>query len=383
MNSLVTIEITGKNVKRFIQMLYKRGIRFYFLTYQEKRAEATISYEDFLKLKEFKTIFEIHVLSYKGFIKIQRMLSFYKIFITFFLLGIFFLIFLSHIIFDVQVIHDQQEVRDFLKEELRNRGIFKFSFVRSFDEAEHITSDILQKHREKLEWLEIERIGCKYVVRVEERKLLDLEDENTPRDLIAKKKGIILSISATHGEVLKKVHDYVEAGDVLVSGRIHKGEDVKGYTHAEGEVFAETWYNIRVEVPFAYREIQKTGKKQKVLSLRFLNSDRRFLKSFTTKQDSVLFSLSNPLLPISISYIEESETKEEDTLYSYDLAILKAKEAAVRELEKRLGPKDTILYQKDLKNYEEDSKIVIEMFFKVKEDITSYVGITEEQPLEE
>lgn len=381
MNSLVTVQITGKNVKRFIQMLYKRGIRFYYLKFYSRYVEVTISYEDYLRLKEFRTIYEIHVISYKGLIRFQKILSTYKIFLGSFLIGLLLLVFLSHVIFQVEVIHDKKEVRDFIKDELKKNGIQKFSFVKTFDKGEDIVHDILRNHREKLEWLEIERIGTKYVVRVEERKMLDIHDENTPRDLIAKKKGVILSISATQGEVVKKVHDYVEAGDILVTGVIRNKDTIKGYVHAKGEVFAETWYNIRVEVPFAYKEIQKTGKNRNVLSLRFLNSDKRFLKTFETKQDSILFSLSNPLLPISISYIREEETKEEDSLYSYDLALLKAREVAVSNLQKRLGVKDEILYEKSLKNYEEDSKIVVEMFFKVKEDITSYVGILEEDPL--
>ena len=44
---------------------------------------------------------------------------------------------------------------------------------------------------------------------------------------------------------------------------------------------------------------------------------------------------------------------------------------------------DKILYEKSLKITEEDSKIVIVIFFKVKEDITDYQAIPEEGVVEE
>ena len=52
MNSYVTIEITGKDVKRFIRTLYKRKIRFYYLDINKRQAIATVNYQDYLKIKE-------------------------------------------------------------------------------------------------------------------------------------------------------------------------------------------------------------------------------------------------------------------------------------------------------------------------------------------
>ena len=44
----------------------------------------------------------------------------------------------------------------------------------------------------------------------------------------------------------------------------------------------------------------------------------------------------------------------------------------------KIGEEDKILYEKSLKITEEDSKIVVVIFFKVKEDITDYQPIKEE-----
>ncbi len=382
MNSLVTLQITGKNVKRFVQSLYKRGIRFYDLEEGVSSVVVTVSFSDYQKIQEIPTIYEIRVLKYQGWIHVKRLLYRYRIFLLSLFLGIFLLSFLCHVIFQVQIVHDQKEMRDFLAEELKKRGIQKYHFIKTFEEKEKIEADLLTKFRDKLEWLEIERIGTKYIVRVEERKVLEEKEENIPRDLIAKKKGVILSIQASQGEVVKKVHDYVEAGDVLVSGVIKNKDTIKDYVAAKGQVFAETWYQVQVEIPYFHHETTKTGKKGKALSFQFLSKNWKFFSSFRKTQDKILFSLSNPLLPFSFSYLLEEEVVEEDSLYSYDAALLKAREVALQKLMDSLGKEDEIIYEKNLKNYEEDSKIVVEMFFKVKEDITSYIATSKQEESE-
>ncbi len=383
MNNLVTVHIAGKNVRRFIQNLYKRKVQFYHLQYGKSSVIVDVSYQDYLKLKELGTIYDIYIIRYQGKLRLKNMYHHYRIFLGSILLGIIFLIFLSQLIFKIEIVHDKKEIRDFLLEELESRGIKKFSFVKDFEKGEEIASDILQKNRDKLEWLELERIGTKYIVRVEERKQANIEEQGAPRDLIAKKKGVIVSIEATHGEVIKKVNDYVEEGDVLVTGVIKNKDVIKDYIAAEGQVFAETWYQTRVEVPFFHKEVQKTGNKQKVLSLDFLSFHKRLFHPYHTSKDTILFALRNPLLPFSITFLEEEETFVEDSLYTYDQALLKARETARTKLQESLGAKDKIIYEKNLKNYEEDSKIVVEMFFKVHEDITSYIEITKEETQEE
>jgi len=376
MNSYVTVEITGKYVKRFVRSLYKKNIRFYSLDFKLKYVCATISYQDYLKIKELKTIYKVRIINYKGLIKYKQLFSIYKIFIFSIMLGFLLLFVLTNTIFDIDVIHDKKDVRLFIQEQLNLYGIKKFQFVKSFDENEKIASKILTSNRNKLEWLEIERVGCKYIVRVEERKLKQDDDtSNTPRDIVAKKKGMIVSITATKGEVVKKINDYVDIGDVIISGSIKNKDKVKDYVSAKGIVFAEVWYHAQVEVPYLYKEITTTGNTKNILSLKIMNHDFRFFSPFKTKKDNIILSLSNPILPFSISLIHEEETIVEDSIYSEEVAILKALEVARKRLEDTLSDNDTIIYEKHLKNREEDSKIVVDIFFKVKEDITGYMEI--------
>ena len=375
MNSYVTVEITGKDVKRFIKSLYKRNIRFYSLDVTKKEAIATISFQDYLKIKEIKTIYKVRVINYRGFIKLRQLFSIYKIFVLSLLLGIFLLYMLTNTIFEIEVVHDKQEMRTFIEEQLEEYGIKRYKFVKSFKENEKIVNEIISSNKDKIEWLELERIGCKYIARVTVRKVKEEDEVNTPRDIIAKKKGMITSITASKGEVVKKINDYVNIGDVIISGTIKNKDTIKDYVRANGKVFAEVWYHAKVEIPYSYQETTLTGKKKKVFSFRFLNKDIRPFSNFKTKEDNIIFSLYNPLIPISISLIEEKETNIEDSIYSEEVALIKAQDIAREKLKSNLGKDDVIIYEKYLKNREEDSKIIVDMFFKVNEDITGYMEI--------
>jgi len=119
--------------------------------------------------------------------------------------------------------------------------------------------------------LEIDRVGTKYVVNVEERKKKKVDTDTSPRDIVAKKDCMILSINAQNGEVVKKKYDYVKKGDVIVSGTIKNKEDEVSKIKAQGQVFGEVWYKVTTEIPVHYYEENPTGKKKRVLTLKVLD----------------------------------------------------------------------------------------------------------------
>ena len=91
-----------------------------------------------------------------------------------------------------------------------------------------------------------------------------------------------------------------------------------------------------------------------------------------------IFTIKNNILPFSLSWQEEEEIIKKDTVYSKEQALLETSRIANEKLRQKIGEEDKILYEKSLKITEEDSKIVVVIFFKVKEDITDYQPIKEE-----
>lgn len=372
MNKFLTLVIEGKDVKRFIARLYNQNIQFYEIEYFDNSVYIKVRYNDYLKITELKTIYSIKIYKYHGILKLYSFLKYYRLFIILFIIGIFSLYLLSNLIFDVCVVHEKEEIRNLVIEELKKYGIDKYHFTKKFDYNEDVVKKIINKYNDKIEWLEIERVGTKYFVKVEERKINSQNNDNLSRNIVAKKRGFLLKINASDGEVLKKINDYVNEGDILISGTIMNKDEIKGYVRANGQVFAETWYTATVEIPNSYKEILYTGKKQIGLKFKFLNNIFYFFNKFSSFNENKIFSFEHHFLPISFSINDFYESIIIDEIYTYDKAILKATSIARDKLLNSLGKDDEIIYEKSLKIYEEDSKIVVVIFFRVKEDITDY-----------
>lgn len=373
MRSKYRLRITGKNPKSFLRFLYKLNIEMYSISYDLSSSTIVVDEENYQKILKLKTSYQIEIISRYGLAKYVYLFKKYFLFFLIVLVGYFILVLLSHLIFEVEVVHSNQEIRELVLEELKNEGISRLKWKVSFARQEKIADNILKKHKDKIEWLEIENVGTKYIVKVEERKLNEEQEEKQPQDIVAKKDGMILKIEATSGTVVKKKNDYVKQGDIIITGVTKNQDTLMKLVPAEGVVYAETWYRSTVEMPLQYHESFLTGEKKTVLQISFLN--RKFslfdFHPFKTSKDDIDYIIKNPLIPFSIQKTVKQETRVIDEIYTREEATIKAIELAKEKLQKRLGVNDEIISEKTLKITEKESKIIVEIFFKVKEDITA------------
>ena len=368
------IKITGKDVKRFIRNLHKIGINFYNIKYLDKSVIIRVNKCDYLKIKKIKTIYKIEIVSFYGVARCNNFINKYKIFLIILFIGFILFLGLTNIIFDVEVIHNNKELKESILSSLKEKGISKHRFCVSFKKKEKIKNKILDKYKDKIEWLEIKRYGTKYIILLEERKNKTNIEDNTPCDIVAKKNGIVTRISASNGEVIVKKDQYVKKGDVLISGSIYKNDNIVATTKAKGNVYAETWYTVSVELPYHYYEKSKTNKSKKSISIKFLNKNIRFnkYKSFDINN---IYSISNNLLPIEITISNITKTKVIDQVYTMENAYFKASEIAKKRLIDSIGKDIKITFEKKLKLSQINSKIYIVIFYKVIENITDYKDV--------
>lgn len=385
--SFYDIRISGKDVKRFLHNLHKMHIEFFNIVFEKNSVIIKVSEEDYKKILDIKTIYEIEVVKVYGLAYIRAFLKKYWLFLIILLLGFLMFLGLTNIVFEVEVVHNDKELRELILDELEKEGIYKHSFVVSYEKKEEIKANILKKYNDQIDWLEIERQGTKYVVKVEERKKNEDVVDDTPRNIVAKKNGLIKKIVSSSGEILVKKEQYVKKGDVLIGGTIHNKELEVAKVRAEGNVYAETWYTVTVELPYHYHEEIKTNNSQKVIDIQWFSHSYHWFdfKKYKNSNEKEIFKLQNNLLPISISFIEEQEVEVVDKIYTKDNAVTEASEIAKKRLKNNLGEDIEILYEKNLKITEEDSKIIVVMFYKVYEDITDYQEISDiiEEPQEQ
>lgn len=185
---------------------------------------------------------------------------------------------------------------------------------------------------------------------------------------------MILSISAKEGEVLKKKLDYVKKGDVIISGLIYNKETIVNKKCAKGIVYGEVWYKVTLELPKNYKEEILTGNTKTQIDLVFLNKNYN-LTGYKTYQKKQYNLIKSNIIPFSINltkYLETKVYKEKYNIYNIDDKAIKL---ASKKLKYRINDDSYIMNKKVLKKYEKNSKIIVEVFFKVKENITEIENI--------
>lgn len=371
------LKVKGKNPQRFIGYLINEKISLYDVETNKKDIIILVDEDGYNKVLKLKTSYKIELLEEFGIIKYKNFIKRYNVFFICILFGILLINLLSNIVFDIDIEHSKSEIREMVLNDLKEFGIEKYHFKVSYDEKEKIVKKILQKETEKIEWLEIDNVGTKYVVKVEERIKNEPIVDNKTQHIVAKKDAMILEIQAESGEIKVKKNDYVEKGDVLISGFITKDEEIKKKTKAVGTVYGEVWYQVEISLPKVYKEIEYTDKKKKRIEVNFLSHDFLLFdfKPYKTYDTESITLLSNKLLPISIDFSTIKETKEIVKRYIGQEGEKEALKLAEEKLKKKLGVNYTIISKKILKKKEKDSKIIIDIFFKVKEDITDTENI--------
>lgn len=376
MNNKYKLKITGKDPKRFIKDLIKEKIYIYHLENYDKYSIIIVDDYGYRTINKKKTSYKITLIREYGLIRYKNLLKKYQIFFISIIVGILLIKTLSMMVFDIKIEHSKEEIRDLILYDLEQLGIKKYYFKVPYDQKEKIKRKILRKETEKIEWLEIEEKGTKYIIKVEERIRNEGKEDNTPQHIVAKKNAMILSISAEKGEVKKKKYDYVKKGDVLISGIITRDDQPMTKTKAKGKVYGEVWYQVSVDVPKKYREIKKTNQKKKRLELKIGNKSIFFLSpKYKTYQVRRKTLIQNPILPISLNYSNIEETKEIKKDYEIENISKEAMEIGEKKLATKLKNKDRIISKKVLKKSEKNSRIEVEVFFKVKEDITDEESI--------
>ena len=369
--------IVGKNPKRFLDNLISLKISLYDVKLTDKELTIVVDLDDYNKILKLKTSYKIKVIDYYGLVKYENILKKYNVFFICLIIGLVLIKVLSSIIFDIDIEHPKSEIRELVLADLEEFGISKYHFKVSYDEKEKIIKKILHKETDRLEWLEIDSIGTKYVVKVEERIKNDPKIDNTFQHIVAKKDAMILQIQASSGEIKVSKNDYVKKGDILISGFITKDEEIKKKVKAVGIVYGEVWYQAEITLPKVYKEIKYTKNSKKRFQVKFLSHDFLLFdfKPYKTYESNNITLLENRLLPMSFNYSKVGETKEITKKYTGTKGEKEALKLAEKNLKKKLSVNDSIISKKVLKKTEKDSKIIIDIFFKVKEDITDTVNI--------
>ena len=377
MNNKVKVKIEGKNPNYYLKELIKNKINIYNLEIEDKIIKIIIDYNDYKKIKKTKTTYKLLVINYYGISKIKHLLKKYYISIIFIIVGLLANIILSNMIFKIEVKTSNKRLSKIIINDLKSLGIKKYRFKVSFDKKEKIKEYLKEKEKEKIEWIEIEEKGNIYIIKIEERKIKEESQSCNYRNIVSKKNALITKITSSSGEIVKKKNDYVTKGEVLISGLIHNKDEIVSKRCSIGKVYGETWYKVKVSVPEVVRNKKITNNKKIGLTIKILNKEYNLFNKYKTFEKKEYNIIESKIIPLKIAIVYYIQTKEKINKYNINNVDDYAEKLATKKIKNNLKNDEYILSRKTLKKSINNSKIDIEVFVSVNEDITDYQDITD------
>ena len=384
-NNYIKVVIEGKNINNYVKWMIKQKINIINLNIiKHNKLEVIINYKDYKELKKYSKTYQVKIIKKYGNLKIFETIKKNLFILIPILLSTIFLYFLSNIIFSVDVIYNDKEVVKTIEKELSKYGIEKYKLKKNYMYLDKIKDEILKNNKDTLEWLEIIEDGTKYIVKLVERKQEKKEQSYEYQSISSTKDSIITSIKAYSGEKIKEINDYVKKGDVIVSGIITKPDGSLIYEKAEAKIYGEVWYKIDIEYPYVYKEEKVTGKSKEVFVINFLNKKIPIFsyskyKKFKVKSNNII---ENNLLPIAISKEKQYEVIVKEEIYTWEEAISNAIEVAKKKLLDNNSKIINIIKIEILNKETIGSKVKLNLFVSVEEDITQIIEVKKTEELE-
>ena len=121
----------------------------------------------------------------------------------------------------------------------------------------------------ELQWVGVNTAGCVATVTVQER--INVSEQERPSyiaSMVAARDSIILSCTATSGNLLCRVGQVVRAGDVLISGYLDIEKRLGG-VYAQGEIYGQTNRQLSAVTVTEVMLHEETGAVEKKYRLKF------------------------------------------------------------------------------------------------------------------
>lgn len=376
--SKVVLNIKGPNIERFIKRLKDNNINIINIDYVDKNINILIFLSDLEKVLKLKTVYDIDIVNYKGLFSFKNSILNNK-FILISILICFILFYIgTSMIFSIDILTNDKKMKDKLMLELEDLGISKYKLKKDYNTLQIIKKKIKDKYRDSIEWIEIESLGTKYIVRYEERIKNKDNTKSEYRHIIAKRDAVIKSLNIKSGEVVGSVNTYVKKGDIIVSGYITKNDEVIDTVSSSGTVLGEVWYNVCIDYPYKYYEEKETGNKNKILVVKFLNKEIELFNfnKYKNKKKLNKTILKNNILPIKFLYQTQLETEVINESNTKENIISKALEYSNKKIESLLKKGEYISDYKILNKTLYDDYIKLNIFYSAVLDITDYQYIS-------
>ncbi|WP_061321026.1 sporulation protein YqfD [Clostridium botulinum] len=364
-NANITIEIQSMIPERFINLLWKNGVKVKNVVKTNVTTFVLdIDLKDYAVMENIarRTGTKVKIVKRKG---ISFLILFLKrrfsLVIGIFIFS-FIIYFMSTFIWDIDITSTNgvtpYEIRQQLKKYGIKPGINK-NTIDVYKIEEKLIKDI-----DNIMWVKARIEGGKLVVKAEERQSPPtIVKEDEPCNLVAKKDGEVQRVYTTSGSAIVQNGDIVKKGDILIKGE--QGKEGETYeVHSEGKVFARTFYE-EIKTINTYRiKRKRTGKKIDRIYINF-KGKKLYLKKTINKFEKYDRIENNKLFITKEALYEVKETKENINLKK---AIDEENEKIYKNITKNLD-KSVKIVDKITEYSPEGESCKIRMLIIAEEDI--------------
>lgn len=369
-NNLIEVTINTTNHNQTIRLLKYKNINIYKINYQKNKVIIKIKAKDLDKINKLYQIDNVNYLGIKSIFHNFKKTILNLISVT---LIITLIVFYTNIIVKIDLTTENTELRKYILNELDKNDLNTYSFVKNDETLLQIKNKILEASKDKIEWINIERVGMKYLVKIEPKKSKNPQEELKYCHVIAIKDGTISKIISQNGTEITDVNDSVKKGDILISGDIKLNETTKNHVCATGKVYAKTWYTIDVSTTKTYEEKRKKSNFRYNLLLNYKNKSQKIFKSRIKNS----IEENNKIIDLfGLKLYVQKEYESEINILKYDTKTLEEKinKIVKEKMLPTIKEDGKIITQKVLKKVENDSTIEMTIFIVVEEQI----GLTQE-----
>ncbi len=369
MNEIIWVKTKCNNYYKLVSKLSNTKIDILDIEKRNKEVLLKLYKKDLKKLKKYIVSYKFIEIKKTGIYSILNILHINKLYLIITICSVILFCLVKNVAVDVDVMHSNANLKLFLEKELYEYGVKPLSIKKSYEDLVEIKSKILEEYPDKIDWLEIEVIGMKYVVKFEERIITEEKEEESYCNIYANSDGLIKSMSIFSGVAAVSVGDYVKKGDLLISGDIIYNSELKASVCAKGNVYVEKWYDVSVSIPYEYFEEEKTGKMRYNFFISHNNKETKILQDRIENYESkdiLIFDLFGYELYLEKQY----EIKRIYKSYTEEEILNEAKSLALEKINMKISDNESILSEKVLKKVENNSTIEVEIFIVTEELIS-------------
>ena len=326
------------------------------------------SLKDYQKIIKLFPYYEITVLKYDGFIYYYNLIRKYYLAIIELIISIIIIYFLSFIIVDIEIETSDIKLKDTVKTALNNANIKPFTIRKSYKDIQTIKEEIKETYKDEIDWIEITQKGMKYIINVEKRIKNNITNSPNYCNIYAKKDGMIKRVKTYAGIPQVAMNDYVSKDTLLISGDINVNDKIVKQVCANGVVYAEVWYVVKIKIPLDYYVTKPSGKSRNNIIIEYLDKEYPLFKNRLSKFESSK-SLIWEILGVKIYKRRDYEVTRINKKYTSQEAVEKAQEMAIEKIKLKLEKDEKIINQKVLQKQLIDSTMNVDIFIITEEKI--------------